>query len=65
MSKSDHKVTYGWRYANIKKQEGETYLIDPDLNIGVYGDWFIHGRIEASSTSRFDLTNRVFIELPL
>ena len=65
VSDADHKAIHGWRYANIEKQESETHFIDADESIGVCGDWFIQGRVEAAFTSGFDLTNKVLGELNL
>ena len=65
VSDADHKAIHGWRYANIEKQESETHFIDADESIGVCGDWFIQGRVEAAFTSGFDFTNKVLGELNL
>lgn len=63
VSKADHKAVHGWRYANIDKQAGDTYFIDVDENIGVCGDWFIQGRVEAAFISGFELANKIAQEL--
>jgi renalase len=42
----------GWRYANIMKQKkGLEYFLNNENQIGLCGDWFIQGRIEAAYLS--------------
>ena len=48
---ADHCVLHRWRYANIAKQAGDAYLLDPDRKLGVCSDWLIRGRIEAAFAS--------------
>jgi len=48
-----------WRYASAPEIEGDSYLIDPNLKLGVCGDWLIKGRIEAAYLSGFGLGLRL------
>lgn len=57
---ASHKAIHRWRYANIGKQEGKKYFIDPKLKIAACGDWCIQGRIESSFTSSFGLCKELF-----
>ncbi len=59
VSRADHKAVHGWRYANIEKQGGETFLIDPEARVAVCGDWLIEGRVEAAFTSGYELANQM------
>ena len=52
-----HAALHRWRFANIDRQHGATHAIFPDQRLGVCGDWFIRGRIEAASLSAMDLTD--------
>jgi renalase len=61
--KADHISLHSWHYANIQKQIGETYLIDPHENIGVCGDWLIQGRVESAFTSGYRLANKIIQEI--
>ncbi|MBL6664558.1 MAG: FAD-dependent oxidoreductase [Rickettsiales bacterium] len=53
-----HQILHRWRYANIKKQEGEKSLFDPNLNLGICGDWLISGRVESAFLSGIDLASK-------
>jgi len=44
-----------WPYANITKQHGAQYLIDPHMQIAACGDWCIQGRIESACLSALAL----------
>ena len=48
-----------WRYANIAKQEGEKSLFDPNLKLGLCGDWLISGRVENAFLSGIDLAQKL------
>lgn len=48
-----------WRYANIAKQNGEESLFDPNLNLGLCGDWLISGRVENAFKSGSDLAQKI------
>lgn len=51
-----HNDVHRWRYANIGKQEHKnSHFIDVNNNVGACGDWFIHGRVEASYLSAMRL----------
>ncbi len=47
VSAARHKDLHGWRYANIKKQNSPSFLIDEKQKIAACGDWLIQGRIES------------------
>ncbi len=51
------KTLHAWRFANIKKQKGNTHLIDPKQQLALCGDWFIQGRVEAAFSSGFKMAN--------
>lgn len=48
-----------WRYANIAKQSGPTCFVDDETKLAACGDWFVHGRIEASFSSASDLASQL------
>jgi len=54
-SAADHVGLHRWRYANIEKQCGERYFIDPEQRLAAVGDWCIHGRIEAAFLAAYEL----------
>jgi len=50
--KAEYIGLQGWRYANImKQQKGFEYFFNNENQIGLCGDWFIQGRIEAAYIS--------------
>lgn len=50
--KAEYIGLQGWRYANIMKQKkGFEYFLNNENQIGLCGDWFIQGRIEAAYLS--------------
>ncbi len=50
--KAEYIGLQGWRYANIMKQKkGFEYFLNHENQIGLCGDWFIQGRIEAAYIS--------------
>ena len=50
--KAEYIGLQGWRYANImKQQKGFEYFFNNENQIGLCGDWFIQGRIEAAYLS--------------
>lgn len=57
--KAEHIAVHGWRYANIEKQAGESHFIDASLTIGVCGDWFIQGQVEAAFLSGSELARKI------
>jgi len=59
LTSANHKAIHGWRYANIKKQQGKTYFIDHIQKIALCGDWFIKGRIESAFRSGFDAAKEI------
>jgi len=50
---------HGWHFANIEKHSEKTYLLDRECNIGLCGDWFIQGRIEAAFLSGYAMAQDV------
>jgi renalase len=59
LQKADYKAIHGWRYANVEKQEGQSYYMDEKKNFGACGDWCIEGRVEAAFISGFNLANQL------
>ena len=52
-----HREVHRWRYANIGKQSGPTYVVDDANRIAACGDWCVRGRIEAAFSSANDLAD--------
>lgn len=50
-----HRALHRWRYANIDRQSGPTHALLPAQRLGVCGDWFVRGRIEAAAVSGVDM----------
>jgi predicted NAD/FAD-dependent oxidoreductase len=48
-----------WRYANAALRTGDKSLFDPNLNLGVCGDWLISGRVENAFLSGLDLYKNI------
>ena len=48
---ADHIDIHAWKYANIKKQDEPSLLIDYENKLASCGDWLIHGRIESAFKS--------------
>jgi len=48
-----------WRYANATLRTGDKSLFDPNLNLGVCGDWLISGRVENAFLSGLDLYKNI------
>lgn len=63
ISKAGHKVIHRWRYANSDERHGNTHLLDREERVGVCGDWFIQGKVEAAFTSGFDMADSLLREL--
>ncbi len=59
VSNAVHKDLHGWHFANIEKQFGPTYFLDPDAQIAACGDWCIQGRIESAFLSGHELASRL------
>lgn len=58
----DHIAIHRWRYANIGKQKGDSFIFDEKQVLGICGDWLIHGRVEAAYQSGGNLAEKI---LPL
>lgn len=63
VSVATHQAVHGWRYANIAPQNGDTFFCDDQAHIGVCGDWFIQGRVEAAFTSGNALSKQILKQL--
>ena len=63
LSAANYKAIHGWRFANAEKQTNVTHLIDLNENIGICGDWFIQGRVEAAFTSGSRLASEIISQL--
>ena len=59
LSKAQHKAVHGWRFANLKKSAGPSHWLDSEQRVGVCGDWFIQGRVEAAFTSGAELAQEL------
>ena len=40
-----------WRYANVDRQQGDSFALDPDQQLAACGDWFVRGRVEGAFSS--------------
>ena len=54
-----HLDVQRWRFANIKKSQSDSYLLDVENHLGVCGDWLIQGRIEAAIRSGIALSDHL------
>ncbi|MFT6332027.1 MAG: putative NAD/FAD-dependent oxidoreductase [Lentimonas sp.] len=50
-----YQNVHRWRYANSSLRQGHKSLFDPNLNLGICGDWLISGRVENAFLSAMDL----------
>lgn len=48
-----------WRYANADLRQGDKSVFDPNLNLGLCGDWLISGRVEHAFLSGLDLYQNI------
>jgi renalase len=48
-----------WRYANVDRQEGDLYALDPEKRLAACGDWFVRGRVEGAFSSAKALAGRI------
>lgn len=48
-----------WRYANVERQDGAPYALDPKQRIAACGDWFVRGRVEGAFTSAMALADKL------
>lgn len=53
-----HKSLHRWRFANLPKQSGPSCYLSSDYRLGVAGDWWVRGRVEAAFQSARALTER-------
>lgn len=54
-----YNVLHRWRYANVTKQNTESFLIDNTNKIATCGDWLVQGRVEAAFTSGHTLAKEI------
>jgi predicted NAD/FAD-dependent oxidoreductase len=50
-----------WRHANVDRQEGDLYALDPDQQLAACGDWFVRGRVEGAFCSADALAERLMV----
>ncbi len=55
----DHASVHRWRYANVDRQPGERFALDPQRKLAACGDWFVRGRVEGAFTSADALVARL------
>ena len=55
----DHQAIHRWRYANVGLRYGQKSLFDPNLNLGICGDWLISGRVESAFLSATNLYQNI------
>lgn len=48
-----------WRYANVGRQQGESFLLDEASHLAACGDWFRQGRVEAAFLSGSALAQKI------
>ena len=58
-----HQAVHGWHYANVDKQLGQDFHVDPQLKLASCGDWCIRGRVEAAFKSSFALSRYLRTDL--
>jgi predicted NAD/FAD-dependent oxidoreductase len=54
-----YKELHCWRHANISRQQGERFAIDPRNGLAAAGDWFVRGRVEGAYLSASALASRL------
>lgn len=59
LNRAEAMTLHRWRYANIEKQPGPSYYLDPKRRIAACGDWFVRGRVEAAFRSASRLADRL------
>ncbi|MCZ8178936.1 MAG: FAD-dependent oxidoreductase [Rhizobium sp.] len=52
-----------WRYANVEKPVGQSFLFDAALGLGACGDWCLGNRVEAAVESATALSERLMTRL--
>ncbi len=60
---ADHISLHRWRYANVKKQDGDLSYVDHENKLAAIGDWCIKGRIESAFQSAQDAANKIRMTL--
>ena len=55
----NYSTLHRWRYANCVPRNGEKSLFDPDLKLGVCGDWLTSGKVENAFLSGIDLFQKI------
>ena len=51
-----------WRYANVDRQGGDLYALDPHQRLAACGDWFVRGRVEGAFASADALAQRLMLD---
>ena len=51
-----------WRYANVDRQDGDLYALDPGQQLAACGDWFVRGRVESAFASADALARRMLLD---
>ena len=59
LTHADHIALHRWRYANIEKQSGDTFLMDQANQLAACGDWCIQGRVESAFLSATHLAQKL------
>lgn len=65
LTQAHHQALHTWRYANIGKQSGDSYLLCHEDKIGICGDWLIQGRVESAFTSAYHLAKALKQSIPI
>ena len=60
---ASHVGLHRWRYANIEKQDGQRFFIDPEQRLAAVGDWCIYGRVEAAYLAAYELAQTLVARL--
>ena len=50
-----HAVVHRWRFAQTQKPLGRSFIFDPELGIGLCGDWCLGHRVEDAFVSGLEL----------
>ncbi len=59
-----HAVVHRWRYAQTQTPLGQPFLWDPELGLGLCGDWCLGHRVENAFVSGLELALRVLSRTP-
>lgn len=59
LSNIEYENIHRWKFANADYRKGEKSLFDPNLSLGVCGDWLIVGSVENAFLSGLDLYKNI------